>query len=307
DEAKQPNPRLILFGLIIFGIGLFKKTVLADGIQPLVALAFHQAAPSFDQAWIGALAYTFQLYFDFSVYSDMAIGISLMFGIFLPLNFNSPYKATSIIDFWRRWHMSLSQFLRDYLYFRLGGNRDGAARRYANLMATMLLGGLWHGASWTFVVWGGLHGTYLLMNHAWRAAAAGLPRPSAPLAALGKFAGCALTFLAVVIAWVSFRATTFDGAARVLQGMFSRTTPCSGGCFDEIFRGILIPPTSFGYLGGFFLVGFALVWLTPTSQDTTQRMRNIEGRTAWLIAGALLFCVSLFAVINASHQRSEFI
>ena len=125
-ESKRPNPHLILCGLIIFGIGLFKKTGLADGIQPLVALAFNQAAPSFDQAWIGALAYTFQLYFDFSGYSDMAIGISLMFGIFLPLNFNSPYKAASIIDFWRRWHMTLSQFLRDYLYIPLGGNRHGS-------------------------------------------------------------------------------------------------------------------------------------------------------------------------------------
>ena len=124
-ETKRPDPHLILCGLIIFAIGLFKKTGLADGIQPLVALAFGPNAPSFDQAWIGVLAYTFQLYFDFSGYSDMAIGISLMFGIFLPLNFNSPYKATSIIDFWRRWHMTLSQFLRDYLYIPLGGNRHG--------------------------------------------------------------------------------------------------------------------------------------------------------------------------------------
>src|SRR5271169_3782490 len=167
DDSKRPNPHLILCGLIIFGIGLFKKTVLADGIQPLTALAFNQAAPSFDQAWIGALAYTFQLYFDFSGYSDMAIGISLMFGIFLPLNFNSPYKASSIIDFWRRWHMTLSQFLRDYLYIPLGGNRHGSVLRHANLMITMLLGGLWHGAAWTFVAWGALHGVYLCVNHAW--------------------------------------------------------------------------------------------------------------------------------------------
>ena len=166
-EAKRPDPHLILCGLIIFAIGLFKKTCLADGIQPLVALAFGPNAPTFDQAWIGALAYTFQLYFDFSGYSDMAIGISLMFGIFLPLNFNSPYKATSIIDFWRRWHMTLSQFLRDYLYIPLGGNRRGRVLRYVNLMITMLLGGLWHGAAWTFVVWGALHGAYLCINHAW--------------------------------------------------------------------------------------------------------------------------------------------
>jgi len=158
EDAKRPDPHLILCGLIIFGIGLFKKTGLADGIQPLVALAFGQATPSFDQAWIGALAYTFQLYFDFSGYSDMAIGMSLMFGIFLPLNFDSPYKATSIIEFWRRWHMTLSQFLRDYLYIPLGGNRRGRVLRYLNLMITMLLGGLWHGAAWTFVAWGALHG-----------------------------------------------------------------------------------------------------------------------------------------------------
>src|SRR4030081_1504621 len=165
--AKRPDAHMILCGLIIFAIGLFKKTCLADGIQPLVTLAFGPNAPSFDQAWIGALAYTFQLYFDFSGYSDMAIGISLMFGIFLPLNFNSPYKAMSIIDFWRRWHMTLSQFLRDYLYIPLGGNRRGRILRYANLMITMVLGGLWHGAAWTFGAWGALHGAVLCINHAW--------------------------------------------------------------------------------------------------------------------------------------------
>jgi D-alanyl-lipoteichoic acid acyltransferase DltB (MBOAT superfamily) len=146
-EPKRPDAHLILWGWVTFSIGLFKKTCLADGIQPFVSLAFGPSTPSFDQAWLGALAYTFQIYFDFSGYSDMAIGISLMFGVFLPLNFNSPYKATSIVDFWRRWHMSLSQFLRDYLYIPLGGNRHGLALRYTNLMITMVLGGLWHGAA----------------------------------------------------------------------------------------------------------------------------------------------------------------
>src|SRR3954447_19684282 len=150
--ARRPDSHLILCGLIIFGIGLFKKTCLADGIQPLVAQAFGPgASPSFDQAWMGALAYTFQLYFDFSGYSDMAIGISLMFGIFLPLNFNSPYKALSIIDFWRRWHMTLSQFLRDYLYIPLGGNRRGPVLRKVNWMIPSLPGGCGtarHGRSW---------------------------------------------------------------------------------------------------------------------------------------------------------------
>src|SRR5271163_442457 len=216
SESKRPNPHLILCGLIIFGIGLFKKTGLADGIQPLVALAFNQAAPSFDQAWIGALAYTFQLYFDFSGYSDMAIGISLMFGIFLPLNFNSPYKATSIIDFWRRWHMTLSQFLRDYLYIPLGGNRHGSLLRYVNLMITMLLGGLWHGAAWTFVVWGALHGVYLCINHAWNFM---MPQASPRFARAANAASFALTFLAVVVAWVFFRADSVTAALSVLAKM----------------------------------------------------------------------------------------
>src|SRR6195952_4363496 len=195
-EAKRPDPHLILCGLIIFAIGLFKKTCLADGIQPLVGPVFGPGSPTFDQAWIGALAYTFQLYFDFSGYSDMAIGISLMFGIFLPLNFNSPYKATSIIDFCRRWHMTLSQFLRDYLYISLGGNRRGRILRYVNLMITMLLGGLWHGAAWTFVVWGALHGAYLCINHAWSHFSPGtVERMARP----AKFAGFVLTFLSVVV------------------------------------------------------------------------------------------------------------
>src|ERR1700733_6779092 len=202
-ESKRPDPHLILCGLIIFAIGLFKKTCLADGIQPLVAPAFGANYPSFDQAWIGALAYTFQLYFDFSGYSDMAIGISLMFGIFLPLNFNSPYKATSIIDFWRRWHMTLSQFLRDYLYIPLGGNRHGRVLRYVNLGITMVLGGLWHGAAWTFVIWGALHGVYLCGIHAWTHFG---PKPSPRFARLADIAGVILTFSAVVIAWVFFRA-----------------------------------------------------------------------------------------------------
>src|SRR6478609_2772462 len=202
-EARRPDAHLILCGVIIFAIGLFKKTCLADGIQPLVASAFGANTPTFDQAWIGALAYTFQLYFDFSGYSDMAIGISLMFGIFLPLNFNSPYKAASIIDFWRRWHMTLSQFLRDYLYIPLGGNRHGRALRYVNLMITMGLGGLWHGAAWTFVVWGALHGMYLCINHAWNNYGPAVAPRFAPIA---RMAAVLVTFLSVVAAWVFFRA-----------------------------------------------------------------------------------------------------
>src|SRR6195256_1204570 len=219
-EAKRPDPHLILCGVIIFAIGLFKKTCLADGIQPLVALAFGLNPPTFDQVWIGVLAYTFQLYFDFSGYSDMAIGISLMFGIFLPLNFNSPYKATSIIDFWRRWHMTLSQFLRDYLYIALGGNRHGRALRYVNLMITMLLGGLWHGAAWTFVVWGALHGVYLCINHAWSNYG---PAVAPRFERLANAAAFILTFMAVVVAWVFFRADSMSTAWLVLAKMADLT------------------------------------------------------------------------------------
>src|SRR5207248_5745130 len=157
-----PNLEDVAIGLTIFFIGLFKKTVIADGVAPYASPLFlNPGAPDLLAAWGGALAYTFQLYFDFSGYSDMAIGLSRVFGVKLPINFDSPYKAHTIADFWRRWHMTLSRFLRDYLYIPLGGNRLGRVRRYVNLMVTMLLGGLWHGANWTFVVWGGIHGVGL--------------------------------------------------------------------------------------------------------------------------------------------------
>jgi D-alanyl-lipoteichoic acid acyltransferase DltB (MBOAT superfamily) len=139
-----------------------------DYVTPVFNAAEAGNMLTFFKAWGGALAYTVQLYFDFSGYSDMAIGLAYMFGIKLSINFNSPYKSSSIIDFWRRWHITLSRFLRDYHYFSLGGNKKGNIRRYTNLFITMLLGGIWHGASWTFIIWGALHGFYLIVNHAWR-------------------------------------------------------------------------------------------------------------------------------------------
>jgi D-alanyl-lipoteichoic acid acyltransferase DltB (MBOAT superfamily) len=249
-EAKRPQPHLMLCGVIIFAIGLFKKTCLADGIQPLVALAFAQASPTFDQAWLGALAYTFQLYFDFSGYSDMAIGISLMFGIFLPVNFNSPYKAAGIIEFWRRWHMTLSQFLRDYLYIPLGGNRRGPVMRYVNLMITMALGGLWHGAAWTFVVWGALHGVYLCINHGFNALVPTIPPR---LARPAHVAGVAVTFLAVVVAWVFFRAESLPSALKLVAAMADPGRVAFGR--EEIAALLTVS------------VYAALVWLAPNTQD----------------------------------------
>src|SRR4029078_9582961 len=185
----QLNARNLAIGFTIFFMGLFKKVAIADNIAPIANQVFHLAnigvTPTFWEAWTGAFIYSFQLYFDFSGYSDMAIGLACLFGISLPINFNSPYKATNIIDFWRRWHITLSRFLRDYLYIPLGGHRLGSGRRYANLVITMLLGGLWHGASWTFVVWGGLHGVYLMINHGWRHLREGMPREDVGAAASG--------------------------------------------------------------------------------------------------------------------------
>ena len=176
------NYRNLALGLTIFALGLFKKVMLADDIATKVDPVFAQAAlgyePKFIVAWTAVVGYSFQLYFDFSGYSDMAIGISRMFGVKLPLNFHAPYKSKNISEFWQRWHMTLSQFLRDYLYIPLGGNRYGLIKRYRNLLLTMVLGDLWHGAHWTFVIWGAMHGIYLVIHHAFRHATAHIVWPA---------------------------------------------------------------------------------------------------------------------------------
>ncbi|MTV36416.1 MBOAT family O-acyltransferase [Duganella radicis] len=211
DRPTRFDVADIGIGLSIFVVGLAKKVLLADPISVLVGPVFApHAQPQLVEAWIGTLAYTYQLYFDFSGYSDMAIGLSRLFGVHLPLNFTSPYKAANISEFWRRWHMTLSRFLRDYLYVPLGGNRHGPLQRYRNLLLTMLLGGLWHGAGWTFVVWGALHGVYLVLHHAWQALRPG----RAP-----RWWGHWLTMLAVMLAWVVFRAPDLATAGEVMQGL----------------------------------------------------------------------------------------
>lgn len=217
------NSEDMAVGLSVFLLGLSKKVLLADSIAVYATPVFAAAADgvhlTFFEAWTGALAYSLQLYFDFSGYSDMAIGASRMFGIKLPLNFNSPYKAVSIIDFWRRWHITLSNFLRDYLYISLGGNRKGKLRRHINLMITMLLGGLWHGAGWTFVFWGGLHGTYLIINHQWNSFRRSLGHDLKKSHWWSRLLGIVVTFIAVVVGWVFFRAENMKTAIAMCYAM----------------------------------------------------------------------------------------
>jgi alginate O-acetyltransferase complex protein AlgI len=206
-------------GFAIFTFGLAKKLLIADPMGQYADLVFNGVhngtMPTLYTSWFGALAYTLQIYFDFSGYSDMAVGLSLCLGVQLPLNFRSPYKSTSIVEFWRRWHISLSTFLRDYLYVPLGGNRKGPARRYLNLFLTMLLGGLWHGAAWTFVIWGALHGIFLIINHLWSAKVRAAANPGR----VERLAGWMLTFLCVVVAWVVFRADSISTAIEIYKGM----------------------------------------------------------------------------------------
>lgn len=255
-RGRPLQARFLAVGLTIFAIGLFKKLVLADGMAEFANPGFDAARDgavlSAASAWVSALAYSFQIYFDFSGYCDMAIGLAFMFGIRLPLNFHSPYKAISVVDFWRRWHMTLSRFLRDYLYLPLGGNRKGPSRRYINLMIVMVLGGLWHGAAWTFVLWGALHGVYLLVNHGWRAAtqrwnpgAAALPRP----------ASMALTFLAVTLAWVLFRAEGVDAAMAMFRSMVGWGVETPGA------------PVFAASAWAWITLGLAAVWLMPNTQQ----------------------------------------
>lgn len=258
-QGRTPGHYLVQ-GATIFAIGLAKKVLLADTAAlyatPVFDAAANGAALDVLGAWTAALAYTAQLYFDFSGYSDMAIGGALMFGIRLPLNFASPYKATSIIDFWRRWHITLSRFLRDYLYIPLGGNRHGSRRRYLNLMMTMLLGGLWHGAGWTYVIWGGLHGIYLAINHGWRAMRAKISWMPRTVGPVEVFLGRGLTFLAVVVGWVFFRAANAETAIAVLRAM--------GGT-----NGLDVSVSSSGGTMAILVVAALLLiaWLAPNTQE----------------------------------------
>ena len=272
----------IAVGLTIFAMGLTKKVLIADSLADFSVPIFSALAgggrPMLLEAWIGALSYTLQLYFDFSAYSDMAIGLSLMFNVRLPVNFNSPYKATSIIEFWRCWHMTLSRFLLNYLYIPLGGSHKGKARRYFNLVMTMLLGGLWHGAGWTFVVWGGLHGFYLIVNHAWRSLRE--QRAWGDGGSLEKLTAGLVTFIAVVVGWVFFRADSFSSATAMLYGMAGMNGMSLPGSLEVrlshyfphqnwiLFEGItLLSKVSSSNALFVLLVGFVITWCTPNIRE----------------------------------------
>ena len=284
-------------GVSLFAIGLFKKVYWADSLAPFVDSIFdaisnqwpHGRLPTAYEAWAGALAYTLQIYFDFSGYSDMALGIARLFNTQLPVNFNAPYQAGNMVEFWRRWHMSLSTFLRDYLYIPLGGNRQGPFHRYRNLMLTMLIGGLWHGASWNFVVWGGCHGLFLVINHWWSGRSAVLRIGWMPESAASLLGG-ALTFVAVVLAWVLFRATSLANATVILAAMFGLA--CEPIAFSEVINGhlLVLSPMYGRDLAQLIVLGLGWVWLLPASnrlRHTSSNRWDLAWRTVYV---ALLLC-----------------
>jgi alginate O-acetyltransferase complex protein AlgI len=304
-----PRAGNLVAGLLIFCIGLFKKVVLADGMAPYADAVFMPvdggALPSASEAWLAAVAYTLQLYFDFSGYSDMAIGLSWMFNVRLPYNFDSPYKARSISDFWRRWHISLSNFLRDYLYIALGGNRRGEARRYANLLLTMLLGGLWHGASWSFVIWGALHGVLLALHHATRALVPTALREVLDRSRTWAVVGWATTMVAVVLAWVFFRAVTLEGALRMLAAMLGLDGQVATA--PLLWNAGLSPLVGWGWC----VVLGALAVLAPNSNRIGEWLRERLTQPSWVraAAGSAGLCAMLLLVVvnTARDSVSAFI
>ena len=275
--------RNIALGLFIFSIGLFKKVVIADTFAVWATGGFDTATTlNLFEAWATSLSYTFQLYFDFSGYTDMAIGIALLFNIKLPINFNSPYKARNIQDFWRRWHITLSRFLRDYVYIPLGGNKKGSFRTYSNLLATFIIGGLWHGAGWTFVFWGFLHGMALVIHRAW----------SNLGFKMWTWLAWLITFNFVNIAWVFFRAKEWDDAVRVLGAMFS---------LDNVVIALSLKNISGDLFTILWIIaGFILVLFFKNTVEKAKELR-INYKTLFFT----LFC--LLAALLSVNKVSEFL
>lgn len=281
----------IFNGLVIFSIGLAKKLLIADNLSPIARHCFDvTGSMTFLEAGFGSIAYTLQLYFDFSGYSDMAVGSALLFNIHLPWNFNSPYKASNIQDFWRRWHITLSRWLRDYLYIPLGGNRRGASRTLGNLFITFLLGGLWHGAAWTFVIWGAMHGAALALHRLW----------SQSGRALSPLLGWMLTFIFVNAAWIVFRAPTMERLGKFVDAFLGY----NGFAFRKSFREAVITSTQFSSFSAVALLvlGCLLVVLAFPNSISWQKMK--PQYRLWL--AVLLSCLSLLALI-LPQAHPEFI
>ena len=260
-------------GIAFVSLGLSKKVLLANPCGRVADLAFDAGSIAALDAWYGATAYAFQIYFDFSAYSDMAIGLGLMLGFIFPKNFDSPYRSQSITEFWQRWHISLSSWLRDYLYVPLGGNQRGLARTYGNLIIVMLLGGLWHGAAWNFVVWGGLHGGLLALERfrGKRAFYHMLPRA----------ARTAATFATLLVTWVFFRAEDLPAAMKYLGSMFGFVEL---GNATLVLRGVLYEPYTLITIA----MAGAITWGAPQTWDWTRRLTAAKGVLLLLLLGASL-------------------
>ncbi len=289
---KRPQATNLASGLFLLTIGLMKKVLLADTFAPIADAGFAApAALSAPAAWIAVLAYTMQIYFDFSGYTDMALGAARMFNIRMPINFNSPYRATDIREFWHRWHITLSRFLREYLYIPLGGNRHGEWRTATNVLATFLLGGLWHGAAWTFVIWGLLHGLAMIVCRRWQRGGLRLPGPLA----------WALTFLFVTVSWVFFRATSADDAVSMLRAMAGiGAVPAAQALawldgVERTLAGILSLPPSWTLVPA--AVGLVVVWLRANSNVLVLRFQPTLVNGA-LTALALPLCVLQLARVT---------
>ncbi len=263
SRLAPPGPADFARGLSLFVMGLAKKVILADSIAAYANAVFNAAEKGWPvagpEAWFGAFAYAMQLYFDFSGYTDMALGAGLMLGLTLPFNFDSPYKSTGIVDFWRRWHITLGTWLRDFLYIPLGGNRRGKICQYRNLFLTMLIGGAWHGAGWTFIIWGALHGAMLCVNHFFRALTKGTPVQVALAKAPCRAGFILLTFVCVTLCWVVFRAQSAQGALAMYQAMAS-LPDASQGLFPHGYVKGWLPHALLGLCVG-------ICWLLPNSQE----------------------------------------
>ncbi|MCP4341759.1 MAG: MBOAT family protein [Desulfobulbaceae bacterium] len=281
DAEKQLRNRVhssekFARGIMFFSVGMFKKVWIADTCGKVADTVFCALYPEAVDCWYGLVAYSFQIYFDFSAYSDMAIGLCLMFGFVFPRNFDSPYRARSVTEFWQKWHISLSSWLRDYLYIPLGGNKRGRSRTIHNLMIVMILGGLWHGAGWTFIAWGLMHGVLLVIERVWR---------YRPLFCVPSWAGIAATYFVVLVSWVFFRANNIGEAFAYLQNMVSvgQTTQSS------LTGGLIYQPV----YAGTILIAAIVVWIAPQTW-------HWAGRVTWsraIISLVLLaMSISLIAV-----------